>query len=111
MEFLDDVINVLRTLSLDTYTRKKRFETQPTVTAELTNRAKMKAARLVLAWYARPPMTARTKYIVTVSPKSHIDGIENSQKRETPGDSIDDDFLSFRGKLVDDGTQEEDMDQ
>jgi hypothetical protein len=48
---------------------------------------------------------------VTRSPRLHIDGIENSQKRETPGDPIDNDFLSFRGKLVDDSTQEEEMDQ
>lgn len=45
------------------------------------------------------------------SPKSHVDGIENSQKCETPVDSIDDNFLPFRGKLIDDGTQKEEVDQ
>ena len=55
--------------------------------------------------------TTRTNYIVTSSPRPHIDGLENSQKRETPRDPVDNDFLSFRGKLVDDGTQEEEMDQ
>jgi len=46
-------------------------------------------------------------YIVARSPRLHIEGIENSQKRKAPGDSIDYDLLSFRGKLVDNGTQEE----
>ena len=48
--------------------------------------------------------------MVTSSPRLHIDGIESSQKRETPGYPIDNDFLPFRRKLVDDGTQEQ-MDQ
>jgi hypothetical protein len=51
--------------------------------------------------------TARTSHIVARSPGFHIEGIENSQKRKAPGNSIDYDLLSFRGKLVDDGTQEE----
>lgn len=45
------------------------------------------------------------------SPKFHVDGIENSQKCETPVDSINDNLLSFRGKLIDDGTQKEEVDQ
>jgi hypothetical protein len=54
---------------------------------------------------------ARTNYIVAGSPKSHVDSIENSQKCETPADSINDNLLAFRGKLVDDGTQKEEVDQ
>jgi hypothetical protein len=54
---------------------------------------------------------ARTNYILAGSPKSHIDGIENSQKCETPVDSINNNLLSFRGKLIDDGTQKEEVDQ
>lgn len=53
----------------------------------------------------------RTNYIVAGSPNSHIGGIENSQKCETPVDSIDDDLLSFRGKLIDDGAQKEEVNQ
>ena len=40
-------------------------------------------------------------------PKVHINGVEYPQKRETPGYSVDDDLLSVRGKLVDDGAQQE----
>jgi len=50
-------------------------------------------------------------YILAGSPKSHVDGIENSQKCETPMDSINNDLLSFRGELIDDGTQKEEVDQ
>ncbi len=44
-------------------------------------------------------------------PKVHIHRVEYCQKRETPGDSVDDDLLSIRGKLIDDGTQQEKVDQ
>jgi hypothetical protein len=54
---------------------------------------------------------ARTNYIVAGSPKSHIGGIENSQKCEAPVNSINDNLLSFRGKLIDDGTQKEEVNQ
>jgi hypothetical protein len=54
---------------------------------------------------------ARTNYIMAVSPKSHIGSIENSQNCETPADSINDNLLSFRGKLIDDGAQKEEVDQ
>jgi hypothetical protein len=56
-------------------------------------------------------MYTRTDHIVMRSPEIHINSIEDTQKRETPGDSIDDDLFPFRGKLVDDGTQEEKVDQ
>jgi hypothetical protein len=48
---------------------------------------------------------------VAFSPNFHIGGIENSQKRKMPGDSINNDFLSFREELVDDGAQEEEVNQ
>jgi len=54
---------------------------------------------------------ARTNYIMAGSPKFHIDGIENTQKRETPVNSINDNLLSFRGKLIDDGTEKEEVNQ
>jgi hypothetical protein len=46
MEFLDDVVDVLRALSLELIREQTVFEMQPTVTAELTRRAKMNAASL-----------------------------------------------------------------
>lgn len=61
--------------------------------------------------YTSATRTTRTNYIVAFSPDFDIGGVEKSQKRETPVDSINDNFLSFRGKLVDDGTQEEEVDQ
>ena len=54
---------------------------------------------------------ARTNYILAGSPKFYIGGIKNSQKCETPVYSINDNLLSFRGKLIDDGTQKEKVDQ
>lgn len=36
-------------------------------------------------------------------PEIDIDGVEETEKRETPGDAIDDDFLSIGEELVDDG--------
>jgi hypothetical protein len=44
------------------------------------------------------------------SPKVHIYGVEQSQKRKTPGDSVNDDLLSVRGELVDNGAQQEKVD-
>jgi len=84
---------------------------QPTVTAELTRRAKMNAASLISLAGTSATRTARTHYILAGSPKPHVDGIEDSQKCEAPVDSIDDNLLSFRGKLVDNGTQKEEVDQ
>jgi hypothetical protein len=46
-----------------------------------------------------------TIYIVLPSPKVNVDGVKQSQKRETPRDSVNNDPLSVRGKLVDDGAQ------
>ena len=54
---------------------------------------------------------ARTNYIVVGSPKFHIGCIENSQKCESPAYSVNDNLLSFRSKLIDDGTQKEEVDQ
>lgn len=46
MEFLDDVVDVLRALPLELIREQTVFEMQPTVTAELTRRAKTNAASL-----------------------------------------------------------------
>ena len=111
MEFLDDVVDVLRALSLELIHEQTVFEMQPTVTAELTRRAKTNAASSVSLACTSATKDARTDYIVAGSPKLHIGATENSQKCETPVDSINNNLLSFRGKLIDDGTQEEEVDQ
>jgi len=43
MEFLDDIIDVLKILPLKLIREQNVFETQPTVTAELTRSAKKNA--------------------------------------------------------------------
>jgi hypothetical protein len=102
----------LKVLSLKLIHKQTTFKILPTVTAELTRRAKMNAARFHIS-LARTPTTraVRTNYVLAGSPKFHIGGIENSQKCETPVNSINDNLLSFRGKLIDDGTQKEEVDQ
>jgi len=44
-------------------------------------------------------------------PKIHIDGIENTQDSETPGYSVDNDPFSFRGELVENRGQQEEVNQ
>jgi len=109
MALLDDVVYVLTSvLSGAAISRDTRFGTQHTVTAELTKRAKMNAVGLVLAsTHARLAayMCSRTYHILTRCPKIHINGIENSQKCETPGNFVDNDLFPFSGKLVDDRAQ------
>ena len=56
-------------------------------------------------------MVSRTIYIALRSPKVHVYGVEKSQKRETPGDSVNDDLLSVRGELVDNGAQQKKVDE
>jgi hypothetical protein len=48
--------------------------------------------------------------IMTGSPEINIDGIQDTEERETPGNTIDDDTFSTGDKLVDDGTKEENVD-
>ena len=50
-------------------------------------------------------MSSPTEYKVLRSPEVHIYGVEQRQKREAPGDPVNDNLLSVRGKLVDDGAQ------
>ena len=44
-------------------------------------------------------------------PEVDIDGIEDAEEREPPGNAIDDYFFACREELVDDCAQEEDMDE
>ncbi len=78
MALLDDVVYVLTSvLSGAAISRDTRFGTQPTVTAELTKRAKMNAIGLVLARHARP---SRGLHVFTHL--SHIDSLpKDSHKR------------------------------
>ena len=61
--------------------------------------------RLVLVYINDLLMSSPTEYKVLRSPEVHIYGVEQRQKREAPGDPVDDNLLSVRGKLVDDGAQ------
>jgi hypothetical protein len=49
--------------------------------------------------------------VMMASPKIDVDGIENSQKGETPRNAIDNDMFSLGEKLVDDGPKQENMNQ
>jgi hypothetical protein len=58
-------------------------------------------------WHAN----GRTPNEVFGNPEIDVDGIEDPKQRESPRDSIDNDLLSCRKELVDDGTQKKEMDQ
>ena len=46
-----------------------------------------------------------------VGPNGDEDGVEDGEERESPGDSVDHDRLRVsRGELVDDGAEEEEVD-
>ena len=49
--------------------------------------------------------------IVLVCPDVHVDGVEDSQERETPRDAVNDDPLPAREELVDDGAEKQKMNQ
>jgi len=49
--------------------------------------------------------------VMMASPKIDVDGIENSQKGETPRNTIDNDMFSLGEELVDDGPKQENMNQ
>jgi hypothetical protein len=70
----------------------------------------MNAGHVMLAYlrdYEEKLIEGRTESIVIRSPEVDINGIENTQERKTPRNPIDNDLFAVRGKLVDDGTQEE----
>lgn len=45
--------------------------------------------------------------ITAMSPEVDVDGIENTEERESPGNSVDDNSFSIGEELVDDGAEEE----
>lgn len=53
----------------------------------------------------------RTDDVMLMSPEIDVDGVENSQEREAPGDAIDDDLFSGGEELVDDCGEEEKVDK
>jgi hypothetical protein len=53
----------------------------------------------------------RTDDVMLMSPEIYVDGVENSQEREAPGDAIDDDLFSGGEELVDDCGEEEKVDK
>jgi hypothetical protein len=74
--------------------------------------ANMNAAHVMSARNsANVEIGMQTEYMMIRSPKVDINGIENTQERKTPSNTIDNDPFAFRSKLVDDGAQEEQMDQ
>lgn len=48
---------------------------------------------------------------MTIRPHADVDGIEHRKEREAPADSIDDDFLARIGKLVENETEEEEVNE
>jgi len=50
-------------------------------------------------------------FVVMVTPQVDIDGIQDSEERETPRNMVDDDMLPIGEKLVDDGSQQKEVDQ
>ena len=56
-------------------------------------------------------MHPRTNDVVIRGPKIHVNSIEETQKRKTPGYSIDNDPFSFRGELIKDRAQQEEVNQ
>ena len=56
-------------------------------------------------------MHPRTDDVVIRGPKMHVNSIEETQKRKTPGYFVDDDPFSFRGELIEDHAQQEEENQ
>lgn len=44
-------------------------------------------------------------------PEVYVNGVENTEKRQAPRNTVDDDLLSGGGELVDDGSEQQQMDQ
>lgn len=49
--------------------------------------------------------------VIAMGPDGDIDGIEHPKKREAPADTIDDEFLALVGKLVENETKEEEVNE
>ena len=49
--------------------------------------------------------------VVLASPDVDVDTVEHSEEGETPANAIDDDFLATVVELVDDGAEQQEVDQ
>ena len=49
--------------------------------------------------------------VLAMGPDGDIDGIEHGKKREAPADTIDDEFLALVGKLVENETEKEEVNE
>ena len=49
--------------------------------------------------------------IVTMRPHTNVDGVEHRKKWEAPADAIDDEFLAGVGKLVENETEKEEVNE
>jgi hypothetical protein len=49
--------------------------------------------------------------IVSTGPNIDVNGVEEAEGGEAPADTVDDDSLAVGGKLVDDGTEKEEVDE
>jgi len=47
--------------------------------------------------------------VAVVGPQVDVDGIQDTEERETPRDTVNDDLLSTREELVDDGAEKENV--
>jgi len=49
--------------------------------------------------------------VMTMCPHADVDGIEHRKKREAPADAVDDKILACVGKLIEDETKEEEVNE
>jgi len=49
--------------------------------------------------------------VVVVTPQVDINGVQDTKKSETPGDMVDDDVFSIGEELIDDSSQQKEVDQ
>jgi len=49
--------------------------------------------------------------VVVGAPQVDVDGVEDAEEGEAPGDAVDDDSFALREELVDDRSKEEDVDE
>lgn len=53
----------------------------------------------------------RTNNVVVAGPQVDVYRVEDTEERKTPGDTVNDDAFAFGEELVDDGAEEEQVDQ
>ena len=53
----------------------------------------------------------RTCNVVVPGPEVDVDGVQDGEEGKTPGDAVDDDLLSAIEELVDDGSEEQEVNE